>query len=766
MKKLLTFIIIFMAVNSLLAQQISPYLIGNNVWLPPWMSGSKWNALKSEMGEAGFQLIRIGGNGAQNATAYTNARIADLVVEIRALGAEPIVQVPYTHTAQQAIDMITYINGTRALNVKYWAIGNEPNHQPLVPVTTVATYTRRIASALKAYDPNIKTMGPTTAWYDTSYFNPLFVNKGADDISGTDANGNYYIDVLTWNKYAITYGLEYNGTITSAVNLVNSQNNTRPAGKKMEWAILEFNGHYNNTTATDAQKCWSFNTGQTFAEVYDIGMRRGAVTIAGWSIYEGGGNRSQGDLGLFDGLDELFGGANRGRSSFYHSYMLGRHMKANYLPNAHNGPVPNGANNGITIVSMGDVDGFSVMIINRSATAAYDFNIGLNNAYGASAPLRIRVAAGISKEITGHIAAKTTKMLVFNAQGDIVLAYEYNEKHSKNFCGPVITEYSSATALNGTLTFVTPQDGDRLKTSQKLTITVAAEHASGIESVDMYINDEFIGKITQAPYTWDYTNELLNDLEAGFYDLKAVSHINGGSTITKTISVANAFSFAPVDPMPVPGKIEAEFFDDMNGIRWQDTQDDGGGLNIGWIDTGDWLEYIVDVAESGVYEVNFRVSGWTDTGKIALRNVDNVNLATAQIPNRGAQQYQSWFTVEGNTSFSLEAGVQTIRIVAEGSPFNFNWFEIVPFISNSVVDLGYGHKLIIHPIPFNDRLFVKGTEGFSSAQLYNQCGQMVWHVNGLSGDSLELVFPNLPSGVYILNLFNNVKIVTRKVVKL
>jgi hypothetical protein len=79
--------------------------------------------------------------------------------------------------------------------------------------------------------------------------------------------------------------------------------------------MSEFNGHYNNDIATADQKTWSFNAGQMFAEMYDIGMRKGAFAICSWSIFESGGSRIAGDLGLFDRTNNEY----RGRSTYYHS---------------------------------------------------------------------------------------------------------------------------------------------------------------------------------------------------------------------------------------------------------------------------------------------------------------------------------------------------------------------------------------------------------------------------------------------------------------
>ena len=37
--------------------------------------------------------------------------------------------------------------------------------------------------------------------------------------------------------------------------------------------------------------------------------------------------------------------------------------------------------------------------------------------------------------------------------------------------------------------------------------------------------------------------------------------------------------------------IQAEAFSQMSGIQTENTADTGGGTNVGWIDTNDWLSY-------------------------------------------------------------------------------------------------------------------------------------------------------------------------------
>ncbi|MES2662690.1 MAG: hypothetical protein V4629_05235 [Pseudomonadota bacterium] len=63
----------------------------------------------------------------------------------------------------------------------------------------IGEYIRRIVSAVESMDSNAILMGPDPEWYDPSLLNPLL--GGYADITGKDAQGRFYIDVITWHTY-------------------------------------------------------------------------------------------------------------------------------------------------------------------------------------------------------------------------------------------------------------------------------------------------------------------------------------------------------------------------------------------------------------------------------------------------------------------------------------------------------------------------------------------------------------------------------------
>ncbi|GAB3255314.1 hypothetical protein GCM10027347_16300 [Larkinella harenae] len=123
---------------------------------------------------------------------------------------------------------------------------------------------------------------------------------------------------------------------------------------------------------------------------------------------------------------------------------------------------------------------------------------------------------------------------------------------------------------------------------------------------------------------------------------------------------------------PVPGKIEAENYASMQGIQTENTADEGGGQNVGWIDDNDWLDYQINVPSAGAYTVKFRIANSYGNGQIELKTSNGTVLTTLNVPQTGGMQ--GWQTI--TTTAHLNAGEQTLRIFAKAGNWNFNWFKI------------------------------------------------------------------------------------------
>ena len=95
---------------------------------------------------------------------------------------------------------------------------------------------------------------------------------------------------------------------------------------------------------------------------------------------------------------------------------------------------------------------------------------------------------------------------------------------------------------------------------------------------------------------------------------------------------------------------------------------------MGWVNAGEWLEYTVNVAAAGTYNLRLRVARQptgTSTVSVLFGGVDKTG--SLAVPSTGG--WQTW-TDLNRTGVSLSAGPQFMRISMTGGSFNVNWIEI------------------------------------------------------------------------------------------
>ncbi len=170
---------------------------------------------------------------------------------------------------------------------------------------------------------------------------------------------------------------------------------------------------------------------------------------------------------------------------------------------------------------------------------------------------------------------------------------------------------------------------------------------------------------------------------------------------------------APGSPLPIPGQIEAEYFDQgSEGVAFhnldnpnhnttnpafrtsetedmENTSDTGGGYNLGWMQPGEWLKYTVNVQSTGAYSIGFRLSS-PATGAIMHLEMDGMNVTgNITVPNTGG--WQTWSTVTA-TKVNLISGTHVLRLVIDSfapgttQVANLNWINF----AQTTVEAPYG----------------------------------------------------------------------------
>jgi len=122
------------------------------------------------------------------------------------------------------------------------------------------------------------------------------------------------------------------------------------------------------------------------------------------------------------------------------------------------------------------------------------------------------------------------------------------------------------------------------------------------------------------------------------------------------------------------GIIQAEDYFQASGVQTEQSEDEDGTLNVGWIDDEDYMVYLLKVEEEGTYQINFRVASESAGGMIQLFTRSRFPLFTTSFEATGG--WQNWTTISSDT-FTLTEGVFEFKFVAVAGGFNLNYFEIV-----------------------------------------------------------------------------------------
>ncbi|MBL9127641.1 MAG: carbohydrate-binding protein, partial [Verrucomicrobiales bacterium] len=159
-------------------------------------------------------------------------------------------------------------------------------------------------------------------------------------------------------------------------------------------------------------------------------------------------------------------------------------------------------------------------------------------------------------------------------------------------------------------------------------------------------------------------------------------------------------------PHQLPGRIRAEHFDEggegfsyhdvdasnrggaarlLEGVDLEPCFDEGGGANLAWTRTGEWVEYTVEVVRAAHYQLRTRVASEATGGALTVRVSPSGAAGSStewkvSVPVTGG--WQKWTTVGVSPSgpvYPLSAGRHVVRLTWDSSEgtANLNWLEFV-----------------------------------------------------------------------------------------
>ncbi|PAJ76268.1 hypothetical protein CJF42_00835 [Pseudoalteromonas sp. NBT06-2] len=98
-----------------------------------------------------------------------------------------------------------------------------------------------------------------------------------------------------------------------------------------------------------------------------------------------------------------------------------------------------------------------------------------------------------------------------------------------------------------------------------------------------------------------------------------------------------------------------------------DTEQGSLGCNLGWINNGEWLNYTVNIAETGLYNIDVRLAS-ASVGSAFHLELDGENI-TGTITAPATGSWQSWQS-KSLINIGLSQGQHLLKFVADGAQFN------------------------------------------------------------------------------------------------
>ncbi|MGC4021773.1 MAG: carbohydrate-binding protein [Cyclobacteriaceae bacterium] len=206
----------------------------------------------------------------------------------------------------------------------------------------------------------------------------------------------------------------------------------------------------------------------------------------------------------------------------------------------------------------------------------------------------------------------------------------------------------------------------------------------------------------------------------------------------------------------VPGTIQAESYTVNNGMVPEGCSDLGLGLDMGYCDPGDYLDYNIRVARTGSYTIEVRSACYGSVGTVQVQQLDDdgvnvLNSVNIDLPVTGG--WQTWGST--TSKINLTAGPSRLRVKIVQSGMNLNWYKFTSNLIDAIEPLG---KFSLYPNPAKKFVTLQVPPELQNADkkflIYNTLGQNVKSPvakESYNGD-ISISLDGLTPGLYILIL--------------
>ncbi len=300
-----------------------------------------------------------------------------------------------------------------------------------------------------------------------------------------------------------------------------------------------------------------------------------------------------------------------------------------------------------------------------------------------------------SMNVLGNVDATLTAdsplAAAFNNAGEVIYtAHNYNnEPTSVMFSDGYLLEVpprSMATSKDISLSGALTSSFNEAYSGGSVDLNVQID--GGVASkVVFYDGEDVIGEISQPPYEFKASN-----LFVGKHSIYARIYDGDNFAVSNLISVVVGEQLPYIgDAIEIPGTIQAAYYDKFEGgigqgISYSDISPNNagdfrlseyvdasmdfveGGV-VGWISSGEWLEYTVNVEDQGYYTLVFRYACGNQSGGGPFVIESDGEVISQQISVNYTGDWGAWASKTVN-NIPLKSGKNILRLFFENGELN------------------------------------------------------------------------------------------------
>lgn len=181
-----------------------------------------------------------------------------------------------------------------------------------------------------------------------------------------------------------------------------------------------------------------------------------------------------------------------------------------------------------------------------------------------------------------------------------------------------------------------------------------------VKEYEIYVDDVLLTTTT-------VNGHLITGLDmATSYNIKIISVDFAGQK-----SGGASLDFSTSEPQVITSIIDVENYVTMSGVTVEQTSDYTGGYNVGFIDDGDYMTYVLNVEESGHYTMDVRYASKSSGLSLALKEGSTTLVHVDAAATYG---WQTWNTTTSDRMY-LNEGIYTFTLTATGSGYNLNYIQ-------------------------------------------------------------------------------------------